>query len=199
MFDLFKKNAMTTSIAKKVQNGSSLYATSGQMRMANLAGKSPSTFIKAHANYSHLRTYMNKCKEILVEKKEIGVKIATGLQKEILQKLDLDYDETSGEMLDVEAQELLRTKTNGISSFTIEMLHYGFNIELEKLIDIDRKSADNILSQMRKEFGYDESEPILTDDKFTWHFDKDLYSSRFGENTDPFKKKEKEIGKIYKL
>ncbi|KAI5070142.1 hypothetical protein GOP47_0014485 [Adiantum capillus-veneris] len=75
------------------------------------------------------------------------------------------------------------------------MLHFGFNIELDKLLDLDRKNGDMILNKIRVEMGLKENEPILTDEHFTWHFDQELFNKRFGETTDPFKKREKTTGK----
>ncbi|MCO5547769.1 hypothetical protein L7F22_001221 [Adiantum nelumboides] len=70
------------------------------------------------------------------------------------------------------------------------MLYYDCNVDLDKLCKVDKKTADKILNQIKHELRYTESKPLLTDDKFTWHFDRELYNTRFGENKDPFAKKE---------
>ncbi|MCO5611900.1 hypothetical protein L7F22_066159 [Adiantum nelumboides] len=160
------------------------------MRMANLAGENPSTFIQRQQNFYQVRSYINKCKSTLDTHTERGTKLATGLIKEILSKLQLDFNEDNSPLLDIDANELLKTKTQGIFSYTIEMLHFGCNVDLDKLYKVDRKTADKILNQIKHELGYTDNEPLLTDDKFTWHFDRDLYNTRFGEDKDPFAKKE---------
>ncbi|KAI5072652.1 hypothetical protein GOP47_0012758 [Adiantum capillus-veneris] len=193
LFDLFKSNATSTSSATN-NDGSSNYPTSGQMRMENLAGEHPHSYIKPRPHYSHVRSYINSMKQILKQNSDKQVRFATGLRKEILNKLELQYDETTGQLLDGEALQFLHTKTKGISLFAIEMLHFGFNIELDKLLDLDRKTDDMILNKIRAEMGLEEKEPILTDEHFTWHFDQELFNKRFGETTDPFRKRNKTTG-----
>lgn len=120
-----------------------------------------------------------------------------GLIKEILDKLEIEFDETQGLLSATRAQELLDTKTSGISTYSIEMLHYGYNITLDKLLNLNRERAGEILNNMMEQFGHihrGENTPT-TIKKITWLFNKDLFNVLYDKDIDPFRGEEPQLGK----
>ncbi|KAI5054046.1 hypothetical protein GOP47_0031062 [Adiantum capillus-veneris] len=189
IFDKFFNMAATS----KPKNNYSVYPSSNQIRLANMAGEAPSAFIEGFRTTQLLHSYINKCSNRNKEYRNNELKLATGLQKEILLSLGIDFDESNKLLLDTEAQEILNTKTAGITTYAIEMLHYGYRISLAKLVVLDKNTASQALSNMVKEFGNEfkgNERAILTDEKFTWHFNRHLFDARFGETIDPFLKLE---------
>ena len=116
-----------------------------------------------------------------------------GLLKEILVELNIEFDETDRMMETLEGQKLLDTKMKGITSYACELLHYGYNVSLELLRDTMRDQGTTILEQFMEQFGgmHDAMHPVMTMEKLTYIFDKDLYEECFGVGNDPFTPAEK--------
>ncbi|KAI5054602.1 hypothetical protein GOP47_0029747 [Adiantum capillus-veneris] len=113
----------------------------------------------------------------------------SGLEKEILLSLGIDFDKSDKLLLDTKAQEILNTKTVGVTTYAIEILHYDYKIVLDKLVILDKNTASQALFNMVKIFGNElkgNKREILADEKFTWNFNGDLFYGRFGETTNPF-------------
>ena len=63
------------------------------------------------------------------------------------------------------------------------MLHYGYEIPLEDIIQVSNSDASEILDNFNKEFNNVSQK--ITDAKITWHHDKQLYKTCFGDK-DPY-------------
>ena len=114
--------------------------------------------------------------------RQTKTKRATGLIKEIIQKMNIDIDVPEDIMTAADAQHLLSQKTQ-ISTYIIEMLHYAYNISLEDLTDLTNSDATEILNNFKR--AYNELHPVVSDQKITWHLDKSIYNKRFGD-VDPY-------------
>lgn len=86
------------------------------------------------------------------------------MQKEILKELEIDFDESNGSLLDLDAQDLLNKYTKGISTYSIEMLRYGYNVDIQRLKETDRATASEILNFMVKEHGHTNSKDRFLED-----------------------------------
>ena len=116
------------------------------MRLANLTSDEPLEYVNGFDNYNMLRKYMDKCSQAMKHAQDNNIKLTTGLQWVILKKLQVDLDKLSDKLLDKEAQHMLDEKTHRITTYAIDMLHYDYNINLRKLLDIDKKTTNTILS-----------------------------------------------------
>ena len=76
------------------------------------------------------------------------------------------------------------------STYAIEIIHYGYNVNIDLLLEVNKKIVGNVLSQMMKEFNHiiDKEHPILTNPKITWRFNKELFNQRFGQSTCLYKR-----------
>ena len=88
-----------------------------------------------------------------------------------------------------DAVSLLQTKTT-VKPYVLEMLHYGYEIPLEDIIQMSNIDASEILENFNKEFVNVTQK--ITDAKITWHHDKDLHKRRFGDK-DPYANESNEI------
>ena len=101
----------------------------------------------------------------------------------------------------MEAQLLLDNKTNGISTYCMEVLHYGYQVCLNKLVETNKEQGAKILQQFMDQYKHThkgDNVPI-TIEKLTYIFDKDLYGKRFGAIQNPFCLEQKINGKLNNL
>ncbi|MCO5602399.1 hypothetical protein L7F22_056530 [Adiantum nelumboides] len=91
---------------------------------------------------------------------------------EIIYALEININVPDADVTMADAVCLLQPKTS-VSTYTLEMLHYAYNIDLIDIVDNANSDATSIMNSLKTANG--ESNPVITDKKITWHHDKDTY------------------------
>ncbi|KAI5070494.1 hypothetical protein GOP47_0014837 [Adiantum capillus-veneris] len=108
---------------------------------------------------------------------QIEPRQATGLMKEIIYKLSIEIDVPEDLMTVEDGNRLLQLKTP-IKPYILEMLHYGYNVVLEDLLNTMNNDTSEILASFKRQCN--DEPPSITEQKLTWQHNKDIYKSRFG-------------------
>ena len=92
---------------------------------------------------------------------------------------------------------MLDKKTKGISAYAFELLHYGYNVTLDLPTDTIREQGIAILPQFMEQFNnmHDATNLVITMEKLTYNFNKQLYMQGFRDATNPFENDDRDNGK----
>ena len=80
------------------------------------------------------------------QKKILKTIAFVGPLKKFFVNLDNELDKLEDLLDSIEAQKMLDTKTKGISTYACEILHYGYNIDLDLLTNTTREKPIAILA-----------------------------------------------------
>ncbi|KAI5070534.1 hypothetical protein GOP47_0014877 [Adiantum capillus-veneris] len=74
---------------------------------------------------------------------------------------------------------LLQLKTP-IKPYILEMLHYGYDVTLEDLLETTNNDASEIFASFKRQCN--DEPPSITEQKLTWQHNKDVYKAHFGSD-----------------